>query len=99
LERSSSFYYGYFFSERTIGLVGRDYRVTYDTRRAKAERDYLVLKELARGKNCVFDIGANIGLTSLVMASSLGVSGHIYAFEASEAACHIISETYSDKSF
>ncbi|HEX2204794.1 MAG TPA: FkbM family methyltransferase [Longimicrobium sp.] len=75
-----------------VELVGRTYRVAYESRRNTAERDYEALRELARGARCVFDVGANKGLTSLLMASVMGEGGEVVAFEASEASCAVVRE-------
>lgn len=37
--------------------------------------------EACRGKNCVLDVGGHIGLVSLPVASVLGESGRVFAFE------------------
>ena len=41
------------------------------------------LIEEARGKTCVFDIGAHIGLTTLPLANVVDAAGRVYAFEPS----------------
>ena len=41
--------------------------------------------EMCRGKRCVFDVGAHIGLVSLPMSSVLGDGGKVYAFEPADA--------------
>jgi len=73
-------------------LGGRDFVLTYEARTLKQEEDYPFLLELAREKKCVFDVGANIGRTSLLMSTVLSGDGEIVAFEASEYACRILIE-------
>lgn len=76
-----------------VDLCGVTYTLRSEARPNGSDRDYYVLSQLARGKRCVFDIGANVGLTSLVMGKSgLDADGRIFAFEASEAACHLIRD-------
>lgn len=41
--------------------------------------------EACRGKTCVLDIGAHIGLVTLPVASVLGEGGRVYAFEPARA--------------
>lgn len=76
-----------------VNLLGVDYRLRSEARPKGSDRDYAVLHYLARGKQCILDVGANVGLTTLVMATGgMVADGCIYAFEASEAACHLIRE-------
>lgn len=76
-----------------VDLCGVAYTLRSEARPNGSDRDYHVLRQLARGKHCILDVGANVGLTSLVMAKSgLAGDGRIYAFEASEAACHLIRD-------
>ncbi len=75
-----------------LELCGHTFRVTYETRRRREDRDYPLLQRLAQGKSCIFDVGANMGLTSLVMSTTLKEAGRIYAFEASEDACRVAQE-------
>ena len=76
----------------TISLAGETYRVAYEARGLKQTHDYAFLKECSRGCKCVWDVGANVGLTGLVMTSGLAEGGVIIALEASEASCLIIRE-------
>jgi FkbM family methyltransferase len=55
-----------------------------------ADRDYGIILELAKGKKCVLDIGANHGLISMLIAKQ-NTNSTIYAFEASESAVNIIN--------
>lgn len=73
-------------------LGGRDFVLAYKARTLKQEEDYPHLLELVRGKKCIFDVGANIGRTSLLMSTALSDDGEIVAFEASEYACRILLE-------
>ena len=72
-----------------VQLCGSTFRVGYETRKGRQDRDYPLLKRLAQDRRCVFDVGANHGLASLVMSTTLARDGQIYAFEASEQACQI----------
>lgn len=38
-----------------------------------------------RGKKCVFDVGAHIGLVSLPMSVAVGAEGRVYAFEPADS--------------
>lgn len=76
-----------------VTLLGDEYMLRSEARHDSSDRDYHVLRQLARGKRCVLDVGANVGLTSLVMSrGELAPDGHIFAFEASEIACHLIRD-------
>ena len=44
----------------------------------------------ARGGPCILEVGANVGLTTLVMAETMAADGQIIAFDASEDACALI---------
>lgn len=41
--------------------------------------------EACRGKRCVFDVGAHIGLVSLPMAAAVAAGGRVYSFEPAAA--------------
>jgi len=71
---------------------GEAFVVAYNTRGWKEGEDYPLLRELARGCTCIFDVGANMGQTALLMSTVMGEGGRIYAFEASEHACRILME-------
>ncbi len=76
-----------------VTLCGTSFRLRAEARPNGSDRDYAVLRQLARDKTCILDVGANVGLTSLVMGKGdMAADGHIYAFEASEAACRIIRD-------
>ncbi len=85
---------------RPIGGCGRQrrrrcwgprYRLRREARpRVAGDRDYAVLQALARGRHCILDVGANVGLTTLVMAETMAADGQIIAFDASEDACALI---------
>ena len=78
-------------AEATL-LNGR-YRLRSEARpNHTGERDYALLQTLARGKQCIFDVGANIGLTMLVMAETMAADGRLVAFEASEKGCYLIRD-------
>ncbi|MCL4870648.1 MAG: FkbM family methyltransferase [Anaerolineae bacterium] len=75
-------------------LSGHHLYVTYEGRRWREGRDYQLLSHLAIDKRCIFDVGANIGIASLIMGKSILSEGQIYAFEASEEACRIAQENF-----
>lgn len=64
--------------------------VDYNLSKIKADRDYKVILQLAKNKNCFFDVGANHGIISLLTAS-VEPEIKIHAFEASEDAVNIIN--------
>lgn len=78
------------FPTAQITLCGDRYQVVYEARKHKADRDYPFLQALARGRRCLLDVGANLGLTALVMAKAAGPEASLYAFDASETACQFI---------
>jgi FkbM family methyltransferase len=73
-------------------LGGREFVLAYEARTLRQEDDYSALHKLAINKSCVFDVGANIGRTSLLMSTVLNPNGKIIAFEASEYTCRIMIE-------
>ena len=76
-----------------VTLCGVPFILRSEARPNGSDKDYAVLRQLARGKRCILDVGANVGLTSLVMGSGeMAGDGRIYSFEASEAACHLIRD-------
>lgn len=77
----------------SLEIFGHTLRVQYHSRRATIDRDYEFLQRLASGSSCIFDVGANIGLTSILMAGSS--HAQVYAFEASESACVMAHENIS----
>ena len=72
-----------------VQLCGQTFRLCYESRKAKQDRDYPLMQRLAQGRRCIFDVGANHGLASLVMSTTLAQDGRIVAFEASEEACRV----------
>lgn len=78
--------------QKQVCLQNHSFRLTYESRKARDDRDYPFLVKLAQGKKCIFDVGANHGITALLMASAMSNTGQLYAFEASEKACQIIQE-------
>lgn len=76
-----------------VTLCGTPYMLRVEARPKGSDRDYAVLRQLSRGKACILDVGANVGLTSLVMGKGeMTADGRIYAFEASETACRLIRD-------
>lgn len=75
-----------------LNVIGRSFRVAYEARGAWEEHDYALIAKSARGLNCVYDVGANKGITSIIMASVMADGGQVYAFEPSSAACEIIRD-------
>jgi len=74
-------------------LLNVRYRLRSEARPSHTgERDYALLQTLARGKHCIFDVGANVGLTMLVMAETMAAGGRLVAFEASESGCYLIRD-------
>jgi FkbM family methyltransferase len=75
-----------------IRLLDKDFIVAYETRSARLEDDLSSISKLAAGRTCVYDVGANVGLTSLAIASQLPDDGAVYAFDASESCCLVVRE-------
>jgi FkbM family methyltransferase len=73
-------------------LLGRTFRVVYESRRAWIEADHSVLKRLAQGRSCVYDVGAYIGITTLIMGSEIHPLGKLVAFEPSSQASEIVRD-------
>lgn len=82
----------------TLHLLGISLRVDYNLRPSKADRDYSVILQLAKGKKCVLDVGANHGLISMLIAHQ-NPNATIYAMEASEEAVNIINHNVSLNGF
>lgn len=77
----------------TVG--GEVFEVAYNTREWREGEDYPLLRRLARGRGCIFDVGANMGQTALLMSTVMAKGGRIFAFEASEQACRVLIENVS----
>jgi FkbM family methyltransferase len=73
-----------------LTLGGKSYKVKFEARKTKEDRDFLLLKYLASGKRCILDVGANVGLSSLLLAENN--KAKIFAFEASEESCILALE-------
>lgn len=74
-----------------IDIAGNSLMVDYNLRLSRPDRDYHVILQLARGKKCVLDVGANHGLISLLVAKQ-DPAVRVFAFEASEDAVNVINE-------
>jgi FkbM family methyltransferase len=48
-----------------------------------------MLFRLARGRSCVFDVGAKVGMTAMCMAGAM-TAGTVFAFEAAETSCFVV---------
>jgi len=53
-------------------------------------KGFRVCVEACRGKRCVLDVGAHIGLVAMPAASVLDANGRLYAFEPAAANAHIL---------
>lgn len=71
----------------TISLCGKSYKVAYEARKIKEDRDYFLLRHLAIDRSCILDVGSNVGISSLLLAE--GNTARIYAFEASEESARL----------
>ena len=74
-----------------LDLLGTSLRVDYNLRPSKADRDYNIILQMAKGKKGVLDVGANHGLISMLIARQ-NPDAKIYAIEASEDAVNIINQ-------
>jgi len=77
-----------------VNLCNHTFRVAYEARGWPEDRDYYLLQKLAEDRACILDVGANIGMASLVMSTSMRPNGKIHDFEASEDACRVASENF-----
>jgi FkbM family methyltransferase len=76
-----------------VTLLNFKYRLRSEARPSNSgDRDYALLQALAQSRKCIFDVGANVGLTSLVMAETMAANGRLVAFEASESGCYLIRD-------
>ena len=76
-----------------VTLLGVRFRVRSEARPSDSgDRDYFLLQHLARDKGCILDVGANVGLTALVMAEAMRPDGRLVAFEASEKGYTLIRD-------
>ncbi|MCS6818689.1 MAG: FkbM family methyltransferase [Chitinophagales bacterium] len=73
-----------------IRLLGTYLIVDYNLNSTTPDRDYAIILYLTKGKKCIFDVGANHGVVSLLIAQQ-NREANIYAFEASENAVNIIN--------
>ncbi len=74
-----------------LSILGQQLKVGYTLRKKVPDRDYSVILQLAANKKCVFDVGANHGIISLLIASKYSTTS-VHSFEASEAAVNIINQ-------
>lgn len=74
----------------SLRILGQSLKVDYNLRSIVPDRDYQILSELAKNKKCVFDVGANHGIISLLV-SKMNKGVEVHAFEASEEAVNIIN--------
>lgn len=81
-----------------LNLLGTSLRVDYNLRPSQADRDYGIILQLAKGKKCVLDVGANHGLISMLIARQ-NPDATIYAMEASEDAVNIINHNVALNGF
>ncbi len=59
-------------------------------------RGFEACVEAARGKTCVMDIGAHIGLVTLPLSSVIAKNGTVYAFEPAEANAIFLAQHLRD---
>ncbi|MEO8428358.1 MAG: FkbM family methyltransferase [Verrucomicrobiota bacterium] len=71
----------------TISLCGKSYKVAYEGRNIKEDRDYSLLRHLGAGRSCILDVGSNVGISSLLLAENN--NARIYSFEASEESARL----------
>lgn len=76
-------------------ICGRRFKLAYETRGHAVDDDLSALTELCQRVTCALDIGANVGLASLVMASAMPPGGRVVAFEASEASANVLRRNVS----
>jgi FkbM family methyltransferase len=73
-------------------LVGTEFVLRSEARPKQVDRDYAFLRAMATGKHYILDVGANLGLTALVMANAMANDGQLVAFETAEVGCRTISD-------
>jgi FkbM family methyltransferase len=81
-----------------LSILGQQLRVGYTLRSKVPDRDYSVILQLAENKKCVFDVGANHGIISLLVASKHS-GAQVHSFEASEDAINIINQNIQRNEF
>ncbi len=72
-----------------IALPGGRRRLAFGSRHCRVQPDYELLYVLARGRRCIFDVGAKVGMTAMTMAAACE-DGVVHAFEASEVSCLVL---------
>lgn len=75
----------------SLSIFDQQIKVGYTLRAKVPDRDYSVILQLANDKKCVFDVGANHGIISLLIASK-NPKVQVHSFEASEEAVNIINQ-------
>jgi FkbM family methyltransferase len=74
-----------------LSILDRQLKVGYTLRSRLPERDYSIILQLATGKKCAYDVGANHGIISLLLVSK-NPDLRVHSFEASEEAVNIINQ-------
>jgi hypothetical protein len=64
-------------------LCGQEFWLTYESRKHPVDREYYLLQRFALRKSCILDVGLNVGITSLIMSTTMSPTGRIFGFEAS----------------
>jgi len=73
----------------SIALPGGSRKLSLGSRHCRVQPDYEILYSLARGRQCVFDVGAKVGMTAMTLAAAAD-QGVVYAFEAAESSCLVL---------
>lgn len=57
------------------------------------------VRQVVKPGQTVLDIGANIGFYTIILASLVGASGKVYAFEPMEKNAHLLAQSIAENSF
>lgn len=73
-----------------VSWLNKTLIVDYNLRNVRPERDFSIILQLAQGKKCFLDVGANHGAISFLVCIN-NADIQVHAFEASEEAVSVIN--------
>ena len=81
------------FGIRTILYPWSSCGILQSKRREFFKADFELIRQLIKPTDIVFDVGANIGLYTVLMSRLVSDAGHVYAFEPAPETVRLLDET------